>query len=336
MNAAVDVERLAMEVHGLRIAVAELSNKLRNSIRYGHVTDVDAKRQMCRVEVGTEEEPHKTAWVPYALGFAGAFKMIWHPSKGQNMCVIAPGGQLAQACAYPFTYCKQYPTPSDDERCHILCDFGTSRIEVWEEKIVIKSDHIISIANKTIEETAHDLIAEKVTKGDITNDADRSISLVTRENEDGSTISLKTGSPEKAASTITIETGDPKQGDSKLSIKTGSPSETGKSAISVVTGDPKTGDSTITVFAGSPETGNSIIDVRNSMPRKSGYANIHINSQMVLDVRAGLEIDLTAPEVALIGMVDLGAKGGRAVARIGDATSDGALITTGSPQVHAT
>jgi hypothetical protein len=52
-------------------------------------------------------------------------------------------------------------------------------------------------------------------------------------------------------------------------------------------------------------------------------------------VRAGLEIDLTAPEVALIGMVDLGNKGGPAVARIGDMTSGGHVITSGAPNVHA-
>ena len=161
-----DAEMLARHIHDLYAQIADLRQKINGTVRFGAVTDVDAKRQMARVELGTEKQPQKSAWVPYGLGQAGEFKQIWHPSKGQNMTALCANGDPAQAVLFPFTYSKQYPTPSDDEACHILCDFGSSRIEVWKDKIKVISDNLIFTANKTILSEAdveHTISCPKVT-----------------------------------------------------------------------------------------------------------------------------------------------------------------------------
>jgi hypothetical protein len=253
--------------------------------------------------------PQKSAWVPYGLGFAGEFSQIWHPSIGQTMTLVSPHGDKAQSVAWPFTYSQRYPAPSDDAKCHILCNFGTSRIEVWKDRIKIISDNIEEIGNKTITETAGDLIAETCTKADITNMARRYIKLETQDHKDGSAISLKTGNPDNADSTISLQTGDPGTGNSILALATGSPTE-GDCIISMTAASPKT------------PTGKSEIDMISGLKIVATTGGeIDLIAGLQILAQAGFKIRLTASEIACIGHTDVGGLGGPNIARIGDRVS---------------
>jgi phage baseplate assembly protein V len=308
----VDNEEIARHIERLYAMIADLRNKVGGIVMHGAVTDVDPKTQRVRVQLGTEKMPQKSAWVPYGLGFAGNFSMIWHPSVGQNMTLVSPNGDKAQSVAWPFTYNTKFPAPSDDGDCHILCNFGTSRIEVWKDRIKIISDNIEEIGNKTITETAGDLISETCTKADITNTAKRYIKIETQDHDDGSAISLKTGNPGKADSAITLQAGDP---------------GTGNSVVTIQTGSPKTGDSLMQISAIPPLLGSCDFNEMSggSFTQAIGASytvTIGLNFTMMaaakISLTSGDEIDLTAGEIALLGHTDVGGYGGPPIARLGD------------------
>jgi phage baseplate assembly protein gpV len=306
-----DAEVLARQIHDLYAQIADLRNKINGTVRFAAVTDVDAKRQMARVELGTEKQPQKSAWVPYGLGFAGEFKQIWHPSKGQNMTALCVNGDPAQAVLLPFTYSKQYPTPSDDERCHILCDFGSSRIEVWKDKIKVISDNLVFTANKTILSEAdveHTISCPKVTskkrKGKLHIFADDLLELVM-----------------------------PVPGDKELkpiegvySVATPGPSsEVCGADMTKITGH----DLRITV--GNDEVkaiaGNRTLNI--------GVDGLTLIGRDAMTT-AGREIRFQAPRIVCNGETYIGGEGGPKVARIGDKvavdtnTGLGAIITGAS------
>lgn len=291
---AIEGEDLARQIHELRALVVNLQNMVEGLVKHGPVTDIDAKTQRVRIQIGTEpdeknkekKKPMKSAWVPYGLGFAGEFSQIWHPSVGQNMTLVSPHGDKAQSVAYPFTYSKKYPTPSDNPNCHILCNFGSSRIEVWKEQIVIISDNIhltalkgdiTETADRHIEMEAKDLKKNtKVVRNKPDDDKeqktpDKSGSLISQitgapdPDKGTSEISLNTGSPDKTESKITLQTGSPKEADSSIALKTGSP-DNANSKITLQTGSPKEGDSLIGITTGDPGTGTSAIAIQTGKP----------------------------------------------------------------------
>ena len=84
-----------------------------NSAVHGFVTDVDAEKQLCRVAIGKDgdDKDVKSPWLPYSQT-AGTRKVHSPPSKGQQMTVMAPNGDLSQSVAMPFTWSKKNPSPS--------------------------------------------------------------------------------------------------------------------------------------------------------------------------------------------------------------------------------
>lgn len=84
------------------------------SLIHGTVCDVDAKKQLCRVVVGLDEDDQevKSPWVPYGQ-IAGTRKIHSAPSMGQQMTLFAPNGDHMQAIALPFTWSDNNPSPSE-------------------------------------------------------------------------------------------------------------------------------------------------------------------------------------------------------------------------------
>jgi len=63
---------------------------------------------------------------------------------------------------------------------------------------------------------------------------------------------------------------------------------------------------------------------------------VHINKATGdMTIESGGTVRITATNIILIGEVSLGEEGGEKVARIGDATSDGAVIVEGATKVSA-
>jgi phage baseplate assembly protein gpV len=328
-----DAEVLARQIADLYDKIADLRNKINGTVRFGAVTDVDAKRQMARVELSTAEKKktQKSAWVPYGLGQAGEFKQIWHPSKGQNMTMLCVNGDPAQGVLFPLTYSKQYPTPSDDEACHILCDFGTSRIEVWKDKIKVISDNLIFTANKTILSEAdveHTISCPKVMSkkrnGKMHIFADDLLELVMP-------VPIPPDKEKKPVEGV-------------FSISTPGPS----TEVCGLDMTKITGANLLTTVAANRTTSigaDDVLDIggnRTVMIGGDAATTIGGNKTLLIGIdglttigrraltTAGLEIRRTAPKIVCEGETHIGGDGGPNVARIGDKVAVDTLTGLGN------
>lgn len=139
-------------ISDLRRRMIDLERRFDNSARHGVVSDVDAEKHLVRLKIGgTDDEPMKSAWVPYGQ-IAGAMKVHSPPSLGQNMTLMCPTGDFRQAIAMPFTWNNDNPSPSTKKDEHVLT-FGSVKITlksdsmtlaVGDNRIVITGDEIVT------------------------------------------------------------------------------------------------------------------------------------------------------------------------------------------------
>ena len=87
---------------------SEFARLLRNLIRIGVVTDVDTVRALCRVETGGIT----TDWLHWLTPRAGRSRTWWAPSVGEQVLVLAMGGELDTAFVLPGIYSDDNPAPS--------------------------------------------------------------------------------------------------------------------------------------------------------------------------------------------------------------------------------
>ena len=139
-------DSLIAAVSQLAARVAECERRMDSSVRHGKVTDVDTKKQLARIEIGERDgTPLKSAWVPYAQ-LAGDYKSHRPPTKGQQMTLFAPNGEIRQAMLLPFTWSDQNKSPSDKDDEHVDT-YG-------KLKIVRKKDgFVISVGDTEFEMT---------------------------------------------------------------------------------------------------------------------------------------------------------------------------------------
>lgn len=86
----------------------DLARLLRNLIRIGVVTDVDTARALCRVETGGIT----TDWLHWLTPRAGRSRTWWAPSVGEQVLLVAIGGELDTAFVLPGIYSDDHPAPS--------------------------------------------------------------------------------------------------------------------------------------------------------------------------------------------------------------------------------
>lgn len=86
----------------------DLARQLRNLIRTGIVADVDTTRALCRVETGGIT----TDWLHWLTSRAGRSRTWWAPSVGEQVLVLAIGGELDTAFVLPGIYSDDNPAPS--------------------------------------------------------------------------------------------------------------------------------------------------------------------------------------------------------------------------------
>ncbi len=113
----------------LFVRVAALEKRLAGMVRHGPVEEVNAQEGWVRLNLGEGDEgKFLSAKIPYAQ-IAGDLKVHSAPSKGQNMTIIAPGGDARQAVALPMTWSDQNAAPNDKADEHTLT-FGDVRIDL--------------------------------------------------------------------------------------------------------------------------------------------------------------------------------------------------------------
>jgi len=158
--------------------VAELKRRQANVVRHGPVKEVDAKKRICRVQLnpdGDKEQPFKTAWIPYAQ-FAGDYKFHNPPTVGQNVTVFAPGGELSQAVALPFTWSDQFPSPSEKQDEHIVT-FGKTKITIKKDLL----EFLCGSASITLTESGKITLKGDLIETDGTTKLDKGSDLVATE-----------------------------------------------------------------------------------------------------------------------------------------------------------
>ena len=89
----------------------ELMRIIANLIRTGTVTEVDADKWLCRVKTGELE----TNWLNWLTLRAGKSRTWWKPSVGEQVLVLAVGGELTTAFVLPGIYSDACPPPSTSE-----------------------------------------------------------------------------------------------------------------------------------------------------------------------------------------------------------------------------
>lgn len=128
--------------------VQQTEQRLAGKDRRGPVTDVDVEKKMARIRLGgTDAEPFKSGWLPYAQIAApgDGLKVHWTPVVGQNMVLRAPSGELRQGLLEPMTWSDQAPSPGSAD--HPVMTFGNVRVEVKQDSVRASvGDDFIEIA----------------------------------------------------------------------------------------------------------------------------------------------------------------------------------------------
>lgn len=137
-------------------AIEDIQIRLHNMLRVGPITDRDPVKGY-RIDMGpdTEGGPVKSAWLPHPE--SGGEARTWMPlSGGQIMAMLSPGGDLEQAFLMRAGFGGGIDPPSQDHGEVVLIDFGSIRISVTANGIVLKAGtDVITIGNGEIKLTSN-------------------------------------------------------------------------------------------------------------------------------------------------------------------------------------
>lgn len=89
-------------------SLQEIARAIRNLIRTGIVTNVDHDEGLCRVQTGGME----TTWLNWLTCRAGRSRVWWAPSVGEQVLLLAVGGELDTAFVLPGIFSDDNPAPS--------------------------------------------------------------------------------------------------------------------------------------------------------------------------------------------------------------------------------
>ncbi|MEW5560258.1 phage baseplate assembly protein V [Enterobacter asburiae] len=81
---------------------------LRNLIRTGVIIETDLAEGRCRVQTGGIT----TDWLQWLTARAGRSRTWWAPSVGEQVLILAIGGELDTAFVLPAIFSDDFPTPS--------------------------------------------------------------------------------------------------------------------------------------------------------------------------------------------------------------------------------
>lgn len=89
--------------------LTEAERRLSNVVLLGQVAELDAQRARVRVKAGSI----LTGWLPFTAARAGPDR-TWHaPEAGEQVVLVAPGGDLNQAVVVGSIYRSEHPAPAD-------------------------------------------------------------------------------------------------------------------------------------------------------------------------------------------------------------------------------
>ena len=111
--------------------LVELARRLANVVRIGTVHEVDEPAARVRVQYAEKPDggPVLTDWLPWITTRAGQDRTWWAPTVGEQVVLLAPSGELAQAVALPALYQSRYPAPGSDPNQQIIVFSDGARLE---------------------------------------------------------------------------------------------------------------------------------------------------------------------------------------------------------------
>lgn len=90
------------------VSLHDISRLLRNLIRTGVVVETDLAAGRCRVKTGGIT----TDWLQWLTQRAGRSRSWWAPSVGEQVMLLAVGGELSTAFILPGIFSDAHPAPS--------------------------------------------------------------------------------------------------------------------------------------------------------------------------------------------------------------------------------
>ncbi|EAZ5991689.1 phage baseplate assembly protein V [Salmonella enterica] len=88
--------------------INELARAIRNMVRTGVVVETDLSAGRCRVQTGGII----TDWLQWLTQRAGRSRTWWAPSVGEQVLILAVGGELDTAFVLPGIFSDENPAPS--------------------------------------------------------------------------------------------------------------------------------------------------------------------------------------------------------------------------------
>ena len=100
-----------MSERNLHQDMTEAERRISNVALMGQVVALDTVRARVRVQAG----PITTGWLPFATLRAGPDR-TWHPPEpGEQVLLVAPGGDLNQGVVVGSVYRAEHPAPADSQ-----------------------------------------------------------------------------------------------------------------------------------------------------------------------------------------------------------------------------
>jgi phage baseplate assembly protein V len=91
------------------LSLPNMERRVANMVRVGTVMAVDPATARVRIKSGSIE----TAWLPWSTGRAHPAKRRWDPpAVGEQVAIIAPGGDMRQAVVLPGVYQQSAGAPA--------------------------------------------------------------------------------------------------------------------------------------------------------------------------------------------------------------------------------
>lgn len=104
---------------GARFNAAEADRRIANTVSVGTVEEADYATARLRLRIGAL----LTGWVPWADGRAGGNRTWSAPEIGEQMILLAPGGDIALGVAIGGIYSDAHPAPAASPEIHRI-DYG--------------------------------------------------------------------------------------------------------------------------------------------------------------------------------------------------------------------
>ncbi|HBG9753991.1 TPA: phage baseplate assembly protein V [Klebsiella oxytoca] len=133
--------------------IQELARAIRNLIRSGVVTEVDTVQGLCRVQSGGIQ----TTWLNWLTTRAGRSRTWWAPSIGEQVLLLAIGGELDTAFVLPGIYSDDNPAPSASADAWLV-EFPDGAVMSYEPE----TGALTVTGIKTADVTASDSVAVSV------------------------------------------------------------------------------------------------------------------------------------------------------------------------------